>query len=355
MNRKAFLRRQLQKQKLDGILITDLLNVKYLTGFTGSAGYALITPKDAIFVTDFRYQEQSRHEVKGFKIKIERGERSRELKEIVEELGVKKLGFEDHHVTYAFYKKLLGRKIRLKPVTNIVESLRIVKSHEELSFIKIAVKRAEAAFSKLLPLIKTGITEQKLALKLEELLKLEGCKRLPFEVIVASGFRSALPHAKPTDRRLKKGDLVVFDWGGECEGYYSDMTRTILINDRDISKQKALYYNVLEAQKRAIESVRSGIKASKVDAAARDYIKQEGYDEFFGHGTGHGVGLAVHEKPVVSWRSKEDIKENMVFTIEPGIYLPGFGGVRIEDMVTVRKNRAELLTSLPKKLKIIEV
>lgn len=355
MNRKAFLRRQLQKQKLDGILITDLLNVKYLTGFTGSAGYALITRKDAIFVTDFRYQEQSRHEVRGFKIKIERGERTRELKELVEELGVKKLGFEDHHVSYSLYKKLLRQKIRLKPVTNTVESLRIVKSHEELSFIKIAIKRAEAAFKRLLPFISAGITEQKLALKLEELLKLEGCKRLPFEVIVASGFRSALPHAKPTDRRLKKGDLVVFDWGGECEGYYSDMTRTILINDRDISKQKALYYNVLEAQKRAIESVRAGIKAAKVDSAARDYITQEGYDEFFGHGTGHGVGLAVHEKPVVSWRSKEDIRENMVFTIEPGIYLPGFGGVRIEDMVIARRNKAEVLTSLPKKLKIIGV
>ncbi|MBI4682854.1 MAG: M24 family metallopeptidase [Nitrospirae bacterium] len=222
-------------------------------------------------------------------------------------------------------------------------------------YIKIAIKRAEAAFKRLLPFISAGITEQKLALKLEELLKLEGCKRLPFEVIVASGFRSALPHAKPTDRRLKKGDLVVFDWGGECEGYYSDMTRTILINDRDISKQKALYYNVLEAQKRAIESVRAGIKAAKVDSAARDYITQEGYDEFFGHGTGHGVGLAVHEKPVVSWRSKEDIRENMVFTIEPGIYLPGFGGVRIEDMVIARRNKAEVLTSLPKKLKIIGV
>ncbi len=177
---------------------------------------------------------------------------------------------------------------------------------------------------------------------------------MPFGVIVASGSMSARPHATPTDRILKKGDFVVFDWGGECEGYYSDITRTVLLKAKNISRQKELYYNVFEAQNRAIKSVKSGVKATLIDAAARDYIKKAGYDSFFGHGTGHGVGLAVHEKPVVSWRSKDSIKENMVFTIEPGVYLPGFGGVRIEDMVVVRKNRADVLTSLPRKLRIIE-
>ena len=354
MQKKALLRRLLQKQKVDGILITDLTNLRYLTGFTGSSGFAIVTNNHALFVTDFRYQEQSGHEVKGFKIIIERGDRTKEIKDLVDEYGIKKLGFEDHNVTYGFYKKLLGKRLRLKPLTGVVGSLRVVKTTEELAFIKIAVKRAEAAFRKLAPFIKAGTTELKLALKFEDLLKREGCKKIPFEVIVASGYRSALPHAKPTNRRLRKGDLVVFDWGGECEGYYSDLTRTILIKGSNISRQKDLYYNVLEAQKRALESVRSGIKASVIDAAARGYIREAGYDEFFGHGTGHGVGLAVHEKPVVSWRSKDTIKENMIFTVEPGIYLPGFGGVRIEDMVAARKNRAELLTSLPKKLKIIE-
>ncbi len=355
MQKKALLRRRVQKEKVEGILITDLTNVRYLTGFTGSSGFAVLTDKHAIIVTDFRYQEQVRHEVKGWSIKIERTERSKEIKNICDMYNIKKLGFEDHDITYGFYRKLVKNRITLKPLRNIVESLRIVKSPEELSYIKASIKRAETAFRKLLPFIKEGATERKLALKLEELLKREGCLILPFEVIVASGFRSALPHARPTDKRIKKGDLVMFDWGGEFEGYFSDMTRTILIKGGNISQQKALYHNVLEAQKKAIESVRPGIEASGVDAAARDYIKKKGYDDFFGHGTGHGVGLAVHEKPVVSWRSKDSIDEDMIFTVEPGIYLPGFGGVRIEDMVIVRKSRAELLTSLPKKLKIIEV
>ncbi|MBI5663963.1 MAG: aminopeptidase P family protein [Nitrospirae bacterium] len=355
MQKKALLRRLLQKQKVEGILITDLTNVRYLTGFTGSSGFAVITKNQAIFITDFRYQEQVRSEVRGWSIKIEHTERSKEIKNICDVYKIRKLGFEDHNVTFGFYRKLLKNRVALKPLTNIVESLRIVKSPEELSYIKASIKRAEAAFRKLLPFINVGVTERKLALKFEELLKLEGCKKLPFEVIVASGFRSALPHAKPTEKRLKKGDLLVLDWGGEYEGYYSDMTRTLLMRDSNISRQKELYYNVLEAQQRAIEAVSSGIKASEIDAAAREYIGQKGYDEFFGHGTGHGVGLEVHEKPIVSWRNKDIVSENMIFTVEPGIYLPGFGGVRIEDMVVVRKNRAEVLTSLTKKLKIIEV
>jgi Xaa-Pro aminopeptidase len=354
MQKKALLRKQFLKQKVDGILVTDLTNVRYLTGFTGSSGYAVISRKHALFVTDFRYQEQASHEVKGFRTKIEHTERSKEIKNICDVYGIKTLGFEEHNITYGFYRKLIRRKVRLTPLANSVESLRMIKHPKELSYIQASIKRAETAFRKLLPYIKAGTTERKLALKFEGLLKQLGCKMLPFEVIVASGPMSALPHAKPTNRRLKRGDLVVIDWGGEYEGYYSDMTRTLLLRGGNLSKQKELYYNVLEAQKRGIETIRAGIEAAEIDAAARDYIRKEGYDDFFGHGTGHGVGLAVHEKPVVSWRSKEKVKENMVFTVEPGIYLPGFGGVRIEDMVVVRRNSAELLTSLPKKLKIIE-
>ena len=353
MNKKAFIRKKLYRLKVDGILITDLLNVKYLTGFTGSSGYVLISQSDALFVTDFRYQEQAKQEVKGYKIKIERGERSKEIKGLTEQCGIKKLGFEDHHAVYGFYKKLLKKKIRLKPLTETVESLRTIKSPVEIEFIKKAVKRAESAFRKLQPFIKAGTTELKLALKFEELLKEEGCKTIPFGVIVASGFMSALPHAKPTNKVIRKGDLIYFDWGGEYNGYFSDMTRTVVIKGGNTAKQKEIYSIVLDAQKKAIESVRANIKAADVDAGARSYIKHKGYDEYFGHGTGHGIGLAVHEKPSISWRSKDIIMENMVFTIEPGIYLPGFGGVRIEDMVVVRKTGAEVLTSLPKRFKVI--
>lgn len=353
MQKKALLKKRLSDLKVDALLVTDLTNVRYISGFTGSSGFLLITKEKPVFVTDFRYQEQAEHEVQGWTIRISRTERSKEIRDLCRELRIRKVGFEEDSVSYGAYKKLAGAKLRLKPLSGVVETLRTIKTDVEIVNLKRAVKRAEAAFKKLLPHIREGATELKIALKFEELIKAEGCKLLPFGVIVASGPMSSLPHAKPTGRRFRKGDLIIFDWGGECNGYFSDMTRTVLLNGRNISKQKEIYYTVLEAQKRAISSIRSGMKTAAVDAAARDYIEQQGHGDQFGHGTGHGIGLAVHERPVVSWRNKEVIKNNMVFTIEPGIYIPGFGGVRIEDMVLVRKRKAELLTSLPKRLKVI--
>lgn len=353
MLKKRLFRKKFLKSGIDGFLITDLINVRYLSGFTGSSGFIVITKSDSIFATDFRYEEQAKAEVKGFKFRFQRTERSNEIKKIAEDNGIKKLGFEDHNVSYAFFKKLLRKGIRVKAVAGSVESLRLIKSDEEMSCIITAVRRAENAFRKLQPSIKPGITELKLALKFEGLLKKEGCKKLPFEVIVASGSMSALPHAKPSNKIIKKGDLIVFDWGGECNGYYSDMTRTVLLKGGDTTKQKELYYTVLEAQSRAIKAVSAGIKSSAVDRAARSYIREKGYGEKFGHGTGHGVGLAVHERPYISWKSSDIIGQSMVFTVEPGIYLPGFGGVRIEDMVAVSKNGAERLTKLSRRLMVI--
>ncbi len=247
MQKKAILRKRLSELKIDGILISDPVNVKYLTGFSGSSGYVILTRKHAMFITDFRYQEQAADEVKGYKVVIERSERSEEIKDLCDNYRIKNLGFEEQNITYGAYRKLLKRKIKLRPLSNIVESLRAVKSVEEISCIKTAVKRAESAFRKLQPYIKTGVTELKLAGRLEDLLRKEGCKTLPFGVIVASGPMSALPHAQPTNRKLKSGDLLVIDWGGECKDYYSDMTRTMILKGRDISRQKELYYNVLEA------------------------------------------------------------------------------------------------------------
>ena len=353
MQKKRLLKKIFLKSGIDGFLITDLINVRYLSGFTGSSGFIVLTGKDAIFITDFRYEEQAKKEVKGFKFRFERTERTKEIKKITDDYGIKKLGFEDHNVSYAFFNKLLRRGIKVKALTGSVESLRIVKSDEEFSCIRTAVQRAENAFRKLQPSIKPGITELKLVLKFEEFLKKEGCNKLPFEVIVASGSMSALPHARPSNKIIKKGDLIVFDWGGECNGYYSDMTRTVLLKGGDLTKQKEVYYTVLEAQSRAIKAVKAGAKSAAVDRAARSYIKEQGYGERFGHGTGHGVGLAVHERPFISSKSREIIGQGMVFTVEPGIYLPGFGGVRIEDMVAVRKNGAERLTGLSRRLRII--
>lgn len=353
MRKDAILRKRLPELGVDGALISDINNLRYITGFTGSSGFLIITKKDSVFVTDFRYQEQARQEVKGFKIRVETTERTKTIKEIVDEYGIKKLGFEDHSINYRTYKKLLRHKLRLKALTDTVEELRLIKSGQELSYIKTAIQRAESAFKKLLPFIRAGITERKLAMMLEGLLREEGCKRMPFGVIVASGSMSAIPHAQPTGRRLKKGDFILFDWGGECEGYYSDMSRMVAIKGKGMELLNSIYSIVLAAQEKAISSIKPGVKAKAIDKSARDFIRQRGYGNYFGHGTGHGIGLTVHERPVISWRSTDMLERGMVFTIEPGIYLQGTGGVRIEDIVAVGENGAELLTTLPRRLHII--
>ncbi len=353
MQKKTVLKKSLPKLGIDGILITDISNVRYLSGFTGSAGFIILTGKYSIFVTDSRYEEQAKDEVSGFTHKTEIKGRASLIKELTEQLGIKKLGFEDHSLSYLNHKKLLAGKIRLKAVTNVVEDLRLIKSDEELVHIRKAVQRAERAFRKLKPFIRAGITEQKLAVKLESLLKEEGCKKIPFEVIVASGRRSALPHATPNSRVINKGDFILFDWGGESGGYYSDMTRMIAIKGRHSEKQMELHSIVLNALKTAVKAVRPGVRSGVIDSAARGFIKQKGFGDHFCHGTGHGIGLAVHERPYISWRRRDVIKENMVFSIEPGIYLPGSGGVRLEDMIVVRKGRAEVLTTLPRKIQIV--
>jgi Xaa-Pro aminopeptidase len=354
MKRKASLKKKLPALGIDALFVTDLRNVRYLTGFTGSSGFMIITGQKSLFFTDFRYQEQAKIEVRGFGITIERAERPDTIKSVVERYGIKKLGFEAGNVSYQMYRKLLRKGIKLKALTDTVEGMRLFKTPDELTFIKTAIERAENAFRKLRPYIKVGTSEQKLAIKFEELLKKEGCKTVPFGVIVASGPLSALPHAQPTSRIIKKGDIVLFDWGGECNGYFSDMTRAVAIEGRNLKKQLRLFSVVREAQSRAIQTVRAGAQAADVDGAAREYISKQGYDRYFGHSTGHGIGLEVHEKPVISWQNKKTVENGMVFTIEPGIYLPGFGGIRIEDIVAVRKDHAEVLTSLPRTLKVLK-
>jgi Xaa-Pro aminopeptidase len=265
MPKKRSLKRTLLKPGLDGILITDPINLRYLTGFTGTSGFLVVTPKDSVFVTDFRYREQARKEVKGFTLRFEHSDRTKEIKDITDEYGIRRLGFEDHNISYGFYRKLMKQNIRIKPVSNSIESLRIIKNEIEIKHLKKAVRRAERAFRRLRPYIRAGKTELELALRLEEFLRREGCKKIPFGVIVASGLMSALPHAQPTGRTLKKGDLIVFDWGGECNGYYSDMTRTLLLRGRNIGRQVELYSNVLEAQRRAVLAVRSGVRSAALD------------------------------------------------------------------------------------------
>jgi Xaa-Pro aminopeptidase len=229
----------------------------------------------------------------------------------------------------------------------------MMKSSAEIGLIKRAVNRAEEAFLDVKPFIREGTRERSIASRLAARLRKRGCRNIPFEIIVASGAQSALPHARPTDKKLQRGDLVIIDWGGEAEGYYSDMTRTFLIRGQNTGRQRELYHIVLAANRKAISSVNSHMKSKQVDSTARTIIRDSGYAQQFGHGTGHGVGLQIHESPRISWNKSVPLRENMVFTIEPGIYVPGLGGVRIEDMVVVRKKTAEILTSLKKDLEII--
>jgi len=347
------IRQAITKTKIDGFLVTDLINVRYLTGFTGSSGFALVTGKETFFVTDFRYKEQSEKEVQNVAIIIEKGERFRIIQTLSKKNHIRSLGFESS-VSYAFHKKLLHSGLRLHAVEGLIEKLRTIKDSSEIGAIQEAVRRAEAAFHDIKPCIRLGIRERAIALRLEESLKKHGCRQIPFDIIVSSGPNSAMPHAKPNERKLQKGDLVIIDWGGEAHGYFSDMTRTFMIRgDYSVSKPKEIYNIVLEANRKAISSVSQGLQTKEVDRAARDFIKDAGYGEFFGHGTGHGVGLQVHEDPRITWSRSEVIRENMVFTIEPGIYIPGLGGVRIEDMVVVKNKKASLLTSLPKKPEVL--
>ena len=327
-------------------------DIRYLTGFSGSSSLLLITGKKDIFVTDFRYKEQADKEIQGWDIILERQDMLTTVKKLSQKIGIKRLGIESS-VSYEFFQKL-SQYLNLKSFKGLIERLRAIKDSGEMHLIKEAVKRAESAFLEVRPYIKQGMKERALALKLEESLKKKGCRRIPFDIIVASGPNSAMPHARPTERKLNEGDLVILDWGGEADGYFSDMTRTFLIGKgNDINKKKEIYKSVLEANKRAIAKVTSGIDSTVVDGSAREVIKKAGYGEFFGHGTGHGIGLQVHELPRITWSKREVIQENMVFTIEPGIYLPGIGGVRIEDIVVVKSGGHEVLTTLPKRLEII--
>ncbi len=353
MNHIPAVTRSLAAKGIDGMLISQIRNVRYLTGFTGSSACLLIAGRERIFFADSRYEELSKREVRGFDIIIEQYERPKEVLEKAKAVGIRTLGFEST-VSYAFYRSLLRKGVRVKGVTNLVEEMRRVKSSFEIKMIRKAVERAEKAFLEVMPHIRAGVSERHLALRLETALKKQGCTVIPFDLIVAAGKNTALPHAKPSDNRIRPGDFVMFDWAGEAAGYFSDMTRTFLMKGgSDLSKKIEVYAAVLNANMSAIRSVRQETAARLVDKTARDVIKKAGYGDYFGHGTGHGVGLDVHELPRISRFGREMIRSGMVFTVEPGIYLPGFGGVRIEDMLLVEKQGCRILTSLPKKLEIL--
>jgi len=347
------LRTSIAEKGLDALLLSQPENLFYISGFAGSSGWLLISEQNAILATDFRYVEQAKEESPYFEIiQIKRDLRDW-LPSLVSDLGWHKLGFEANSISYEGYHKL-SEAIKTKPAnlelvstTSIVEQLRSIKEPEELGFITRAVELADAAFEQAKGIIRPGITEKEAAWEIEKFLRQEGSEGMPFEIIVASGPNSALPHARPMEKIICSGEPVLIDMGARINGYCSDFSRTLFLGKADKTLQE-IYNIVFKAQTTAIKKVESGMDASQADQLARSVVEQAGYGDAFGHGLGHGVGLAVHEFPSLGPRSSDSLADGMVFTIEPGIYLAGQGGVRIEDMVVLENGKAKVLTRAEK-------
>ena len=313
----------------------------------------MISRKKAVLATDFRYTEQAVAEAPDFEILRIANNINDWFPGLIREMGIKKPGFEARDVSFDFYRQLTEalRKKKLRvdmiPVDGLVEKVRAVKEPQEIELIKKSAAITDAAYESVAGTIKPGMTEMQVAWELEKNLREKGSQALPFEIIVASGPRAALPHAKPTERIIEEGEPVVIDMGAKYEGYASDMTRTIYAGKADATFKK-VYNTVLKAQQAALEIIREGISGKKADAAARKVIQEAGYGEAFGHALGHGVGLAEHELPRLGPNSADTLTEGMVFTVEPGIYISGWGGVRIEDTVVMEKGKAVPLNKAKK-------
>lgn len=353
MSKLAKLRAEIDTAGIQAFMITRPENRRYISGFTGSAGTLVVTQTSAYLLTDFRYIEQAQAQAPAFQV-VRIGEPGQDaLHDLLVADGINSLGFEQDYVTYAEYERLKQRlTTELVPQSGIVEKLRQVKTEGEIAHMQRATQIAEAAFEQILPEIKVGRTELEIALDLEIAMRRLGAEGLAFSIIAASGPRSSLPHGRATERVLQAGDFLTLDFGAISGGYCSDMTRTVVLGQPS-EKQLEIYNIVLQAQLQAQAAVRPGLQGKEVDQVARDIIAAAGYGDFFGHGLGHGVGLQVHEGPRAGKTSEDILQPGMVVTIEPGIYIPDFGGVRIEDMVLVTETGHQNFNSSSKELIII--
>lgn len=353
MSRLERIRNKMKERKMDGILISKPENRYYFSQFTGSSGYVLITEDEQYFITDFRYKEQAAQQCKEYEIKIHNSELK--VNDIINSFQLKSLGFEDTYVTVKEFQNMVKnfKEIELKPLGTMIEEIRQIKSDNEIELIKKAAQIADKAFDHILEIIRPGMTEKEVALELEFFMKRNGAAALSFESIVASGWRSALPHGVASDKVIEKGDFVTMDYGCVYNGYCSDMTRTIVMGSAS-KKQKEVYNTVLKAQEEALKIFKAGIKGKEADKVARDIIEAAGYGDYFGHGLGHGLGLEVHEDPRVSPQGESLLQPNHVVTDEPGIYIPEFGGVRIEDLIYITETGCIRLSTSTKELIEIE-
>lgn len=347
------LRSSFEKHGIDGMLITSSFNRRYMTGFTGSSGMVLISGEKALFITDFRYAEQAEKQCGGYEVVLHKGLIQDEVAAQVKVLGIKKLGFEENHVTYSafqMYEKAIDAE--LVPTSGEIEKLRLIKTDSEIKILKEAAGIADAAFTHILEFIRPGRTELEVSNELEFFMRKSGAASSSFDIIVASGFRSALPHGVASDKVIEAGDFVTLDYGAYYKGYVSDITRTVSVG-KPVDKLKEIYDIVLEAQLRGMAGIKPGMLGKEADALTRNLIAEKGYGEYFGHSTGHGIGLEVHEGPGLSARSETILEPGMVVTVEPGIYIAGLGGVRIEDDTVITLDHNESLTHSTKELIIL--
>jgi Xaa-Pro aminopeptidase len=345
---------QFPEQELDGVLISAPENRRYLSGFSGSSGYLFITKDNAVLVTDSRYTEQATNQSPDFEVRQVRGGWGW----LVEELkasGVKKVGFESQDMTVSSYNSLIEAvkgdsllsNVSLVPAPGLAENQRIIKDNEELALLQLAIDAADRAMDLVCPAITPGMTEREVAWKMETAMRNAGADTISFDTIVAAGPNGAMAHHQPTDYVIKHGDPIVIDMGAKVGGYCSDLSRSIAVGEADETFKK-IYDIVLGAQLTAINTVKVGMTGEEADSLSRDVIAEAGYGDNFGHSLGHGVGLVIHENPRVGPRSPDVLELNTVFTVEPGIYLTGWGGIRIEDIMILRGDGAVPLSKAAK-------
>jgi len=357
------LRKRLHAQNLDAFLVLSEENRRYLSGFTGedtqfdeSAGVLIITGDALILATDSRYDLQAKHEATLYEVICYRKGLAPELPEILKKLSVSRMGFESRRMSVALFEKIRHAcdtekvGVELVPVPDMMDHLRMIKDDTEIKAIREAAAIAESAFLSMLNILRPNMTETEAAWELEKNMRAAGAQAPSFPVIAAFGRNSALPHAIPGNHRLVPGQPLLFDWGARLNGYCSDTTRTIISGASE--EFNKIFTIVYDAQQMTIDAIRPGIRSKQVDDMARGHIAQKGFGDYFGHGLGHGIGMAVHEAPSVSSLAERDmaLAENMVFTVEPGIYLPDWGGIRLENMVRVTADGAEVLNRLPVKI-----
>lgn len=353
MDKIQVIQQYLKQENLDGFLITSDWNRRYVSGFTGTSGMALITKEEAFFITDFRYTEQASAQCKGYQVIQQERSGFAEVAKLAKQNKWEKLAFEKDYVTVSRLE-VMQQTIPVKffGMADLIEQMRLKKDVSEIQIMKEAAHIADQAFSYVLENIQVGMTELEVSHMLDFHMRKLGATGTSFDTIVASGVRSSLPHGIASEKRIEQGDFITLDFGAYYKGYCSDITRTFAIGEPN-PKLVEIYEIVLEAQKRGVACLKPGMKAKDVDAVTRSYITEQGYGEYFGHSTGHGVGLEIHERPTVSYTSEQVLEPGMMITIEPGIYIAGLGGVRIEDDVLITENGYEVLTKSKKDLIIL--